>query len=113
MFATGGARVAVLDIDFHHGNGTQDIFYRRGDVFFASLHGAPEDAYPYYLGYADEAGEGPGEGTNLNLPMLPERATARGRRLWTTRSSRSESGGPTRWSSRWAWTPTRTTRSAS
>ncbi len=71
MFATGGARVAVLDIDFHHGNGTQDIFWRRGDVFFASLHGAPEDAYPYYLGYADEAGEGPGEGTNLNLPMLP------------------------------------------
>ena len=46
MFATGGARVAVLDIDFTHGNGTQDIFYRRGDVFFASLHGAPEDAYP-------------------------------------------------------------------
>ncbi|MFN0115916.1 MAG: histone deacetylase family protein [Paracoccaceae bacterium] len=72
MFREGGAaRVAVLDIDFHHGNGTQDIFYRRGDVFFASLHGAPEDAYPYYLGYGDEAGEGPGEGTNLNLPMLP------------------------------------------
>ncbi len=72
MFRDGGAgRVAVLDIDFHHGNGTQDIFYRRGDVFFASLHGAPEDAYPYFLGYGDEEGEGPGEGTNLNLPMLP------------------------------------------
>jgi acetoin utilization deacetylase AcuC-like enzyme len=71
MFRDAGARVAILDIDFHHGNGTQDIFWRRGDVFFASLHGAPEEAYPYFLGYGDEEGEGPGEGTTLNLPMLP------------------------------------------
>ncbi|TYO89506.1 histone deacetylase family protein [Oceanicella actignis] len=69
--ADGAARVAVLDIDFHHGNGTQDIFYRRGDVFFASIHGAPEHAFPYYLGHADETGEGPGEGANLNLPLPP------------------------------------------
>lgn len=71
LVAEGAGRVAVLDIDFHHGNGTQNIFYGRGDVFFASLHGAPEDAYPYFLGYADETGTGAGEGTNLNLPMLP------------------------------------------
>ncbi|MBU6449448.1 MAG: histone deacetylase family protein [Rhodospirillales bacterium] len=67
----GAARVAVLDIDFHHGNGTQDIFFERGDVFFASLHGAPEDAFPYFLGYADETGHGAGDGANANYPMLP------------------------------------------
>ncbi|TMM51183.1 histone deacetylase family protein [Sulfitobacter sabulilitoris] len=67
----GAARVAILDIDFHHGNGTQDIFYDRGDVPFASLHGAPQDTYPYYIGYADETGRGAGEGANLNLPMPP------------------------------------------
>lgn len=71
MFRENGARVAVLDIDFHHGNGTQDIFYHRDDVFFASLHGAPEDAYPYFLGYADEIGAGKGAGFNANYPMLP------------------------------------------
>ncbi|TNF57927.1 MAG: histone deacetylase family protein [Rhodobacteraceae bacterium] len=71
MRAGGAARVAILDIDFHHGNGTQDIFYDRGDVFFASLHGAPEDAFPYFLGFADETGKGAGEGANANYPMLP------------------------------------------
>ena len=71
MFRENGARVAILDIDFHHGNGTQDIFYHRDDVFFASLHGAPEDAYPYFLGYADEIGAGKGAGFNANYPMLP------------------------------------------
>ena len=67
----GAGRVAVLDVDFHHGNGTQDIFYSRSDVLFISLHGAPEDAFPHFLGYADETGEGIGEGFNLNLPMPP------------------------------------------
>lgn len=72
MFRDQGAgRVAVLDIDFHHGNGTQDIFYDRGDVFFASLHGAPEDAFPYFLGYADETGIGAGDGATANYPMPP------------------------------------------
>ncbi|APW36916.1 acetylpolyamine amidohydrolase [Rhodoferax koreense] len=65
----GAARVAVLDVDFHHGNGTQAIFYDRSDVFFASLHGDPHTEYPYYLGYADEQGEGAGLGANLNLPL--------------------------------------------
>ncbi|OWU85709.1 acetylpolyamine aminohydrolase [Oceanicola sp. 22II-s10i] len=69
--ASGAAKVAVLDIDFHHGNGTQDILYDRGDVFFASLHGAPEDAFPYFLGYADETGTGAGEGATANYPMAP------------------------------------------
>ena len=69
-FLDGGAeRVAVLDVDFHHGNGTQEIFYRRSDVLFLSLHGDPLDAFPYYLGGADEAGEGPGEGFNVNYPL--------------------------------------------
>lgn len=66
---TGASRVAVLDIDFHHGNGTQDIFYDRGDVLFSSLHGAPQEAYPHFIGYADETGRGAGEGSNLNYPM--------------------------------------------
>ena len=67
----GAARVAILDVDFHHGNGTQDIFYRRSDVLFCSLHGDPRDAYPYFLGYKDETGEGEGEGYNCNYPMPP------------------------------------------
>ncbi len=70
MFVDDGAkRVAILDIDFHHGNGTQDIFYDRSDVMFASLHGAPQETYPYFIGYADETGRGAGEGLNLNYPM--------------------------------------------
>src|SRR5918994_4195331 len=67
----GAERVAVLDIDFHHGNGTQDIFYGRSDVLFCSLHGRPEDAFPYFLGYKDETGDGAGEGFNANYPMPP------------------------------------------
>jgi len=67
----GSSKVAVLDIDFHHGNGTQDIFYQRNDVFFASLHGHPEDAFPYFTGYADETGSGAGDGFNANYPMRP------------------------------------------
>ena len=62
-------RVAVLDVDYHHGNGTQSIFYDRADVFFASIHGDPRTEYPFYLGHADERGAGEGLGTNLNLPL--------------------------------------------
>jgi acetoin utilization deacetylase AcuC-like enzyme len=61
----------VIDVDYHHGNGTQEIFWERGDVFFTSIHGTPDTEYPYFLGYADERGAGPGEGCTLNLP-LPE-----------------------------------------
>jgi acetoin utilization deacetylase AcuC-like enzyme len=67
----GAARVAVLDVDFHHGNGTQDIFYERADVLYVSLHGDPADAFPYFSGYADETGSGAGAGFNLNLPLPP------------------------------------------
>ena len=67
----GAARVAVLDVDFHHGNGTQDIFYERPDVLYVSLHGDPADAFPYFSGYADETGSGAGAGFNLNLPLPP------------------------------------------
>ncbi|HUF28658.1 MAG TPA: histone deacetylase family protein [Gemmatimonadaceae bacterium] len=63
--------VAVLDIDFHHGNGTQDIFYERSDVLTVSIHGDPSYAYPYFAGFADEHGRGAGEGYNHNFP-LPE-----------------------------------------
>lgn len=66
-----GERVAILDVDYHHGNGTQQIFWRRGDVFYASLHADPAGAYPFFLGYADEVGEGDGAGANLNLPLPP------------------------------------------
>lgn len=65
----GAERVAILDVDFHHGNGTQDIFYDRNDVFFASIHGDPKDAFPHFLGFADEEGSGEGEGFTLNLPL--------------------------------------------
>ena len=65
----GADRVAILDVDFHHGNGTQDIFYERDDVMFCSLHGDPEDAFPHFLGYADEMGLGAGMGFNRNYPM--------------------------------------------
>ena len=68
----GAARVVVLDVDFHHGNGTQAIFYGRDDVFFLSLHGDPMDAFPYFLGGADENGEGKGEGFNKNYPLPPQ-----------------------------------------
>ena len=62
-------RVAILDIDVHHGNGTQAIFYKRPDVLTVSIHADPADYYPFYWGSAVEEGEGPGEGFNLNLPL--------------------------------------------
>ncbi|MEW9806153.1 histone deacetylase family protein [Mesorhizobium sp. ZMM04-5] len=62
-------RVAILDIDLHHGNGTQGVFYRRGDVLTVSIHADPERFYPFFWGYADERGEGAGLGCNFNLPL--------------------------------------------
>ena len=67
-------RVAILDIDYHHGNGTQQIFYARNDVMYVSLHADPNRAYPYFTGFADETGAEAGAATNLNLP-LPEGCT--------------------------------------
>lgn len=68
-------RVAILDVDYHHGNGTQAIFYERDDVYFVSIHGDPDDEYPFFLGRADETGSGAGAGCNLNCP-LPLHTTA-------------------------------------
>ena len=67
----GAQRVAILDVDFHHGNGTQQIFWDRGDVLYVSLHGDPAGIYPYFSGYAVERGAGAGEGATLNLPLPP------------------------------------------
>ena len=66
-----GPRVAIVDIDYHHGNGQQEIFYERADVLTVSLHGDPTFSYPFFTGFADEVGEGAGAGLNLNIP-LPE-----------------------------------------
>lgn len=63
------AKVAILDIDYHHGNGQQDIFYDRDDVYTVSIHANPRDDYPYYSGFADEVGEGKGLEFNLNIPL--------------------------------------------
>jgi acetoin utilization deacetylase AcuC-like enzyme len=63
------SKVAVLDVDAHHGDGTQNIFYQRGDVMTVSLHADPAGYYPFYTGYAHERGYGAGEGCNLNLPL--------------------------------------------
>ena len=65
----GAARVTVLDIDSHHGNGTQGVFWDRGDVLFVSVHGDPDGYYPWYVGHAGECGVGRGAGCNLNLPL--------------------------------------------
>lgn len=65
----GAQRVAILDVDYHHGNGTQDIFYDRADVLTVSIHADPADDYPFYFGYADEKGAGKGEGFNINYPL--------------------------------------------
>jgi acetoin utilization deacetylase AcuC-like enzyme len=64
-------RVAILDVDAHHGDGTQSIFYRRGEVQFVSIHVDPTNYYPFFSGYADEYGAGDGEGANLNIPLQP------------------------------------------
>lgn len=66
---SGVSRVAILDVDYHHGNGTQSIFYDRSDVLFISIHGDPLTEYPFYLGHSDEIGQAAGEGFNLNIPL--------------------------------------------
>lgn len=65
----GVKRVAILDIDYHHGSGTQHIFYARSDVLTVSIHADPTHDFPYYLGHADETGSGEGSGYNMNLPL--------------------------------------------
>ncbi len=76
-------RVAILDIDYHHGNGTQDIFWKRADVFYASVHADPRTDYPFFWGHADETGGGAGAGMTLNLPL------SRGTSLTTFRAAQA------------------------
>ncbi len=87
-------KVAVLDIDYHHGNGTQEIFYKRRDVLTVSLHGHPQFAYPYFSGFADEYGEGEGRGYNVNFP-LPENVSPQTYKITLGRALRNIIGyGP-------------------
>ena len=76
LLAKGVGPLAILDIDVHHGNGTQSIFYARDDVGFVSVHSDPAQLYPYYAGYAEETGTGRGLGRNLNLPLKAGTADA-------------------------------------
>jgi acetoin utilization deacetylase AcuC-like enzyme len=65
----GAERVAILDLDYHHGNGTQSLFYDRGDVLYASMHGSPDRAYPYFTGFESERGRGDGAGATINVTL--------------------------------------------
>src|SRR5262249_49296850 len=68
----GATRVAIIDIDAHHGNGTQEIFYARDDVFYGSLHVDPGAGwFPHFVGFGDETGRGAGEDANRNVPLAP------------------------------------------
>lgn len=71
QFLSEHGRVAILDVDYHHGNGTQESFYNRDDVLYVSMHADPETAFPYLTGFAQEIGTGVGEGFNINLPLEP------------------------------------------
>ncbi len=66
-----GGPVAVLDVDVHHGNGTQDLFWRDDAVLYVSLHADPDHAFPFFSGFGDEVGAGPGRGTTRNVPLAP------------------------------------------
>lgn len=67
-----GKRVAIVDIDFHHGNGTQDIFYSDPNVLVVNVHGDPKTVFPFYWGFSHEHGQGEGEGYNVNIPLSPD-----------------------------------------
>jgi acetoin utilization deacetylase AcuC-like enzyme len=69
LLDAGADRVAILDVDYHHGNGTQQIFYERADVLVVNIHATPDQEFPYLLGFEDEPGASAGEGFNLNLPL--------------------------------------------
>ncbi len=71
LIDSGVSKVAVLDVDFHHCNGTQSIFYNRDDVMVCSVHGDPYSAFPYFSGYVNETGAGYGKGFNFNYPLPP------------------------------------------
>ncbi len=110
----GFARVAILDVDYHHGNGTQQIFWERGDVLYVSLHADPDRAYPYYSGFASERGSGDGDGRTLNVPLPAATGAGRVRHGAHRRGWRpSAHSRPTRrWCCRLGSIPSSATRSA-
>jgi len=69
VLASAGRRVAIIDVDTHHGNGTQTVFWERSDVLTLSIHGDPTEHFPFFIGYADEIGGGDGKGVNQNFPL--------------------------------------------
>jgi acetoin utilization deacetylase AcuC-like enzyme len=69
LLDSGAKKVVILDVDYHHGNGTQSIFYERNDALTISLHADPSVEYPFFLGFKDEPGEGKGHGFNVNYPL--------------------------------------------
>lgn len=93
-FLSRHGKVAILDIDYHHGNGTQDIFYDRGDVLTVSIHGHPSFAYPYFVGFGDEEGEGPGYKCNKNYPLQEQLDGAAYRRVLERALKRIQSFSP-------------------
>lgn len=72
LLTQGSDKIAIFDIDFHHGNGTQDIFYENPNVLVTSIHGDPKQTYPHFTGYIEEVGSGDGYDTNHNFPLPPE-----------------------------------------
>lgn len=90
----GARRVAILDVDFHHGNGTQSLFYERSDVLTLSIHGDPRTEYPFYLGHADEHGTGAGAGFNVNYPLPAGTNFAAWRRALAMAMERVQSFAP-------------------
>ena len=106
-------RVAILDVDLHHGNGTQGIFYARADVLTVSIHADPVRFYPFFWGHADERGEGPGLGYNLNLPLARKSGDdVFLEALAAAHPAASRPSRRTRWSWRSGSTPSRAIRSA-
>ena len=91
----GQGRVAILDVDYHHGNGQQDIFYERPDVLTVSIHGHPRFAYPYFSGFEEERGSGPGTGFNVNYPLPEALSAARYRQVLERALGRIRAFGPT------------------
>lgn len=89
----GSQKIAILDIDFHHGNGTQDIFYQRNDVHYFSIHGDPSLVFPHFTGYEDETGEGEGEGANRNWVFGPSTPFAQWRTALEEALSAVQAGG--------------------
>jgi acetoin utilization deacetylase AcuC-like enzyme len=87
-------RVAILDIDYHHGNGQQDIFFRRSDVLTVSIHGHPRFAYPFFSGFKEEIGEGEGVGFKLNIPLAEEVDGPRHRKALAAALARIQDFGP-------------------